>query len=343
MSTRTIARWATVILLGVASSVHAQVLIAVDDGYTVAGGKMLQVEEPGVLDNDTLDGEGPPPGGEAQLIDSVTHGFMDCATDPGFTELCLDGSFEYTPDAEFVGDDTFTYQVSTGGAPSNTATVTITVTGCEAISVAGPPAIEGFRCWVEASYLAKLAELGYGSFAEGFEDDPTWGAARYPATQPSVTSQGVLWAPNNTTGSGITTSDRSNSGTYGVLESPHGDPTGNPTDPLRDGFTGTWTGTGALFGVGGWLSSNTGNAQVRFVLDGVEVSFSNPVVTGPFTFFGVIDTTGFTGFEVYESQGVVQDQEFIFGDDFTFGVDNGLIFADGFESGGTSKWSAAIP
>ncbi len=41
---------------------------------------------------------------------------MDCATDSGFTELCLDGSFEYTPDAEFVGDDTFTYQVSNGGA-----------------------------------------------------------------------------------------------------------------------------------------------------------------------------------------------------------------------------------
>jgi hypothetical protein len=158
-----------------------------------------------------------------------------------------------------------------------------------------------------------------------------------------VTSQGVLWAPNNTTGSAITTSDRANSGTYGVFESPHGDVTGAPTDPLRDGFTGTWTGTGSLFGVGGWLSSNTGNAQVRFVLDGVEVSFSTPVVTGPFTFFGVIDTTGFADFEVYESQGVVQDQEFIFGDDFTFGITSTSIFADGFESGGTSKWSAVEP
>ncbi len=108
--------------------------------------------------------------------------------------------------------------------------------------------MKDFAAGVEASYLAKLAELGYGSFAEGFEDDPTWGAARYPATQSSVTSQGVQWAPNNATGSGITTSDRANTGAYGVFEAPHGDPTGADTDPLRDGFTGTWTGTGRSSG-----------------------------------------------------------------------------------------------
>jgi hypothetical protein len=343
MRMNTIASWVGLFLVALVGSADAQVLVAVDDTYSVASGSMLQVEAPGVLDNDTLDGEPLPPAAEAQIIASPSHGFMDCATDPGFTELCLDGSFEYTPDPGFAGSDTFTYEVSNGGATSNTATVTITVSGCEAVTAAGPPAVDGFRCWVEASYLAKLVELGFGSFQEGFEDDPAWGDARYPATQPSVTSRGVQWAPNNSVSGITTTSDRANTGNYGVFETPHGDPTGAPTDPSRDGFTGTWTGPGSLFAVGGWLSSNTGNAKVRFVLDGVEVTFANPDVPGPFTFFGVIDTTGFTDFEVYESQGVVQDQEFIFGDDFTFGVDSGQIFADGFESGGTTGWSAALP
>jgi hypothetical protein len=319
-------------------------LLAMDDAWSASAGQLLRVEPLGVLDNDTLDGGILPPAAEAQIIASPSHGLMDCPTDAGFLELCPDGSFEYTPDAGFAGIDAFTYQVNNGGSPGNTATVTITVVGCEAVSAAGPPAVSGFRCWDEASYLAKLTELGFGSFQEGFEDNATWGAARFANTQPSVTSQGVQWAPNNTTGSGITTTPyRSNTGTYSVFESPHGDPTGAPTAPLRDGFTGAWTGPGTLFAVGGWLSSNTGNAKVRFVVDGVEVTFANPDVAGPFQFFGVIDTTGFTDFEVYESQGVVQDQENIFGDDFTFGVDSGLIFADGFESGGPSKWSATVP
>ena len=41
-----------------------------------------------------------------------------------------DGTFDYTPDGDFAGSDTFTYRVSDDvGEPSNLATVTITVTG----------------------------------------------------------------------------------------------------------------------------------------------------------------------------------------------------------------------
>ena len=334
-----------------ATAAHGQTLVAVDDAWAAFEGRMLQVEAIGVLENDKLDGDDLPPGFEAQLVLSVTHGFMDCATDVGFLELCPDGSFEYTPDPDFVGSDTFTYEVSNGSITSNVAKVTITVSGCEPIVAAGPPAVDGFRCWVEESYLAKLAELGYGSFQEGFESDAVWGAARTPGTQPLVTSHGIGWAPNNGI-SGITTSGgAARTGSWGFYESPHGDTSGGLTSPLRDGFVGTWTGSGSLSGVGGWVTSNTGGAKVQFVLDGTVIGFSDPTVTSGFKFFGVIDTTGFSEFEIFETEGVVGDQEFIFADDFTFGggmcmreaCTTTVIFPDGFELGNTTAWSAAVP
>jgi hypothetical protein len=41
--------------------------------------------------------------------------------------LNADGSFTYTPDTGFSGEDTFTYQVSDGEADGNLATVKISV------------------------------------------------------------------------------------------------------------------------------------------------------------------------------------------------------------------------
>jgi large repetitive protein len=48
---------------------------------------------------------------------------------PGHGSLSLnaDGSFTYTPAANFHGPDTFTYEASDGALASNPATVTITV------------------------------------------------------------------------------------------------------------------------------------------------------------------------------------------------------------------------
>ena len=43
--------------------------------------------------------------------------------------LASDGSFTYTPAANFSGTDSFTYTASDGTAVSNVATVTMTVTG----------------------------------------------------------------------------------------------------------------------------------------------------------------------------------------------------------------------
>ena len=54
----------------------------------------------------------------AQLVSSTTHGSLT---------LNPDGSFFYTPQANFSGTDPFTYTASDGETTSNVATVTITV------------------------------------------------------------------------------------------------------------------------------------------------------------------------------------------------------------------------
>ena len=87
---------------------------AADDGYSATAGVLLSVAAPGVLGNDS-DVDGDPL--SAQLL-----------TGPSFGALTLnaDGSFDYTPNAGFFGQDSFTYQVTAGSA-TDAATATIIV------------------------------------------------------------------------------------------------------------------------------------------------------------------------------------------------------------------------
>ena len=71
---------------------------------------------PGVLTNDT-DVDGGP------LTSTVLAGPAD-----GTLTLNADGSFDYTPDPDYNGPDSFTYIVSDGNGGTDTATVTLTVT-----------------------------------------------------------------------------------------------------------------------------------------------------------------------------------------------------------------------
>ena len=69
----------------------------------------------GILNNDTdVDGDTL----IATLVDAPTHGEMT---------FLPDGSFEYTPEAGFVGIDTFTYRANDDELDSGLATVTIYV------------------------------------------------------------------------------------------------------------------------------------------------------------------------------------------------------------------------
>lgn len=98
---------------------------ALDDTYPMAEDAFLDVPTAtGVLAND-VDEEGDPL--TAVLVDSPSHGTLD---------LTASGSFTYQPDPDFFGIDTFTYRANDGFFDSNTATVTITVTGINDAPVA---------------------------------------------------------------------------------------------------------------------------------------------------------------------------------------------------------------
>ncbi len=90
--------------------------VAVDDpGYAMFEDATLNIAAPGVLGNDT-DVEGDP-------LTAV----LDTNPANGTLTLNADGSFTYTPNADFNGADSFTYRANDGLADSNVATVTITV------------------------------------------------------------------------------------------------------------------------------------------------------------------------------------------------------------------------
>ena len=90
---------------------------ATNDAYTVTEDTPLVVATgAGVLKNDT-DANGDPL--TATVVGGPTHGALT---------LNPDGSFTYTPAANYSGSDSFTYRARDGRADSNTATVNLSVT-----------------------------------------------------------------------------------------------------------------------------------------------------------------------------------------------------------------------
>lgn len=89
--------------------------VARDDSYAARTGAALTVGSPGVLGNDTGVSGGQV---NALLVSAPSHGSLSLNTN---------GSFNYTPNSDFTGADSFSYQASDGGVQSNTATVTLTV------------------------------------------------------------------------------------------------------------------------------------------------------------------------------------------------------------------------
>ena len=90
--------------------------VAGDDSYATAEDTPLTVAAPAVLGNDT-DADGQEL--RAILVSGPAHGTLT---------LNLNGSFTYTPAADYHGADSFAYKVNDGPSlESNTATVTISV------------------------------------------------------------------------------------------------------------------------------------------------------------------------------------------------------------------------
>ncbi|MGE0491125.1 MAG: Ig-like domain-containing protein [Vulcanimicrobiota bacterium] len=88
-------------------------LTAFDDSYQTDEDTILVISAAtGILANDIFS-----PPGTASLVESPPHGSLT---------LNADGSFIYLPDADFVGTDSFTYQLTTS-AGSAQAMVIINV------------------------------------------------------------------------------------------------------------------------------------------------------------------------------------------------------------------------
>jgi hypothetical protein len=89
--------------------------VALADSFSTSQSVTLSVAAPGVLAND-IDPD-------FDLLSAVP---VSSPANGGLT-LAADGSFSYTPNAGFVGADTFTYRATDGTAPSEPALVTINV------------------------------------------------------------------------------------------------------------------------------------------------------------------------------------------------------------------------
>src|SRR2546429_470587 len=98
--------------------------VAVNDSYTTAEDTTLDVAAAGVLANDSdVDGDSL----SALLVSQPTHGTLT---------LNSDGSFSYTPAANYHGTDSFTYKANDGQADSGIATVNIAITAVNDAPVA---------------------------------------------------------------------------------------------------------------------------------------------------------------------------------------------------------------
>jgi hypothetical protein len=105
--------------------------VAADDTYSVYEDYALRVPAPGVLANDSVEGDTPH---EMYLVSGPSHGELDLETSssgiwflPWLQTSWNNGGFTYTPDPGFKGTDSFTYRANDGGEDSEIATVTITV------------------------------------------------------------------------------------------------------------------------------------------------------------------------------------------------------------------------
>src|SRR6056297_2097412 len=98
------------------SDTENQAPVAVDDAFSTDEDTSLNIAAPGVLSNDS----------DAEL-DPITAVLDAGPANAVSFNLNADGSFDYVPNADFNGSDSFTYFANDGQADSAAATVTITV------------------------------------------------------------------------------------------------------------------------------------------------------------------------------------------------------------------------
>ena len=115
------------------------------DSFLTDEDTLLSVPAPGVLGND-IDPEDDPL--SAILVSTTTSGDLTFNSD---------GSFEYMPNPNFNGVDSFTYKANDGESNSITTTVTITVNAIDDAITCGPGTIQqGNECGPDLSQICGL-------------------------------------------------------------------------------------------------------------------------------------------------------------------------------------------
>lgn len=161
----------------------------------------------------------------------------------------------------------------------------------------------------ESAYLSARNGLGYSTLIEDFEGT-VWDSVRTTIidgkqTAPSILSHGITWSATDA----VTTSEGAARTGWGAYDHPGGDP---------DILYGTAART--LYGLGGWFHTNTPFTTIQIFLDGVPVDNGSIQLDSQHRFLGVIDTDGFTAFEIRDTDATPEDQKHWFCDDFTFAV-----------------------
>src|SRR5207302_1838872 len=146
--------------------------VAANDSYATAEDTPLTVAAPGVLANDSdVDGDAL----TAAVVTAPAHGTVT---------LAANGSFTYTPAANYNGADSFTYKANDGALNSNIATVTI------AVAAVNDPPVAAAQSVTTNQDTAKAITLT----ASDVDGDPLTYAMVTPATHGTLS--GV--APNVT-------------------------------------------------------------------------------------------------------------------------------------------------
>ncbi len=261
--------------------------IAINDSYTATGNVRISVPAPGLLGNDS-DPEG----------DAVTASDGATSANGGNVSVNADGSFTYNPPPGFEGTDSFNYTATDSHGSTNTATVTITVSGM--IWFVNSSAAPGGDGRLTSPYNCLV---GAGCYFPPALDDPNDNIFLYSG---AYTGGITLLSGQKLIGQGATNSLAAISG---ITPAPHSDPL-PPTGGADPVITTILAATNAI-AVGtnnllrGFTISNktgagiTGNAfgaltvrEVTINGTGQALNLSNGTVDAAFTTLQSINSTG---------------------------------------------------
>jgi VCBS repeat-containing protein len=160
---------------------------AVGDSYSTAEDMPLSVSANGVLSNDT-DAENNP----------LTAVIVTNPANASSFTLNANGSFDYTPNPDFNGSDSFTYKANDGQADSNTVTVTITVN-----AVNDAPSLSGVPSSATINELAAYGFTASASDIDSASNSLVFSLIGAPTGAGINASTGLFsWTPDETQGPG---------------------------------------------------------------------------------------------------------------------------------------------